>query len=254
MLVADMGEAQGELIERYGADEGIVGVGAAIGTGNGFGVLVDSSDVFGQVELIGADHIGHAEPDRPGAAMLGELEGAVWPPGYVFHFKQDVFGDALQVGNGYALADPGEVHLLSRIGPYFEVVRDHEHAGDARSKGGVDPFFEVGGVGIGGVFIFFDDALQALPHFFLRQVADVVLEGVGHKALPHPHPGFALVAEPAIGTKGLDHQVVEILVVGELHVAADVPGKAVVVHIAGGEAACFVFAVEDNEILNAEFF
>ena len=73
------------------------------------------------------------------------------------------------------------------------------------------------------------EPLKALVEILGRQVANVVLERVGDEPIPHPDPRFALMMQPAVCAEKLHHGAVEVFIVRELHMAADVPGEAFVI-------------------------
>jgi len=65
----------------------------------------------------------------------------------------------------------------------------------------------------------------------------IQLKGIRHEPRAQPHPRLALVMEPAVGAEQIVHQLVEIVVVAELHVAAEIPREARLVEDRAGEAA-----------------
>src|SRR5690606_26596762 len=78
---------------------------------------------------------------------------------------------------------------------------------------------------------------QTLPHHVFREISDVVLKGVRNESPAHPDPRFALVMQPIPGLNRLLHRAVEIVVVRELNVPADIPPKAILITEAGREPA-----------------
>ena len=63
----------------------------------------------------------------------------------------------------------------------------------------------------------------------LRQTVKIELERMGTKRPRNPHPRLAIVIEPSIGPQQVVHQLVEHLVVAELHVPAEIPRETVFV-------------------------
>lgn len=239
-------------IERERVDERVVAEFGTVGAANDALLCVDFGYGGIEAETVAPDEVGDAAPDGAGAAVLGELEGVVRPPGEIVEIEEDVLGDAAEIGDGDAFADPVMGHLLRRVGPDLEIVGEHEHLGEAGPEAGEDPLAEIGGTG-GGRGIGGDDTLEAAPHCFLGEVTDVVLDGIRNEAALHPSPGFALMGEPALGAEGALHELVEVTVVGKLDVSADVPGKALFVGETRGETARVVGLLENQEIGYAEF-
>ena len=114
-----------------------------------------------------------------------------------------------------------------------------------------NPLAEVLWLLVGGVLIHLNNAFEALPHGVGREVLDVVLERVRHEPVFDPDPRFALMPEPAIFAQRLQHQVVEVFIMGKLNVAADVPSKAFLINEAFREAPDAGFFFKDDKVGDA---
>src|SRR5207302_8259045 len=57
----------------------------------------------------------------------------------------------------------------------------------------------------------------------------IVLKRIGNKTITNPDPGFPFVRQPTFFGNEFVHQPVEVVVMGELDVAADVPKKTLLV-------------------------
>ncbi len=180
--------------------------------------------------------LAEAAVEFAGAAEEGELELVVGAPAEIVGAQDDVLDGAVDVEHGDAFADPFFVHQLGGMGPDFEVVGEHEVFGDAFAEDFVDELPKVSGGLVVALGLGFDEAGEAFVGDFLGEVADVVLEGVGHPAIEHADPAFAVV-ELEVAAHELVEASVVVLVVGEHDVAADVPGEAGGVGEAGGKAA-----------------
>lgn len=116
-------------------------------------------------------------------------------------------------------------YLGGRHRPHLVVVRPHEDVGNTLAARAQNPLVKVLGLGCGdaGGHGGIDEAVNALHLVLLRQHRDVVLEGVGDPLALVPDVRDALVSIPVIllGQRLVD-AVVEVLVVGEDDVAADV--------------------------------
>ena len=164
--------------------------------------------------------------------------------------RQMDFEHGAQVGYGDALADPVRVEHGGRIGPDLEVVGQQEQFRDALAEGAQNPVVEVGA---------WARAVRRGPSNPVRrpivggrQPMQVVLEGIGDETVPDPDPALALVLDPAVRPQGLLHVAVERLVVRELDVAAQVPGKALFVDDGGGQAARMWLGLDEQAVGLAE--
>src|SRR5262249_43429008 len=82
-----------------------------------------------------------------------------------------------------------------------------------------------------------DQAADAARLFLVRKAMEVQLKRVRHEARSHPHPRLALVIQPAVGAEEVVHQLIEVIVVTELDVAAEIPREACLVDDRSREAA-----------------
>jgi hypothetical protein len=118
-----------------------------------------------------------------------------------------------------------ETHLGRGDGPDLEVIRSHEQVGNTRSHHADDPLIKVlwlvaGNAGLEGSV---NHAINALDLLLLWQHGDVVLEGIGNPLLLATDVGDALMRVPVVILgKGLVDAVIEVFVVGEDNVAANV--------------------------------
>ena len=83
-------------------------------------------------------------------------------------------------------------------------------------------------------------------------MADIRNDFVGIKSpnpfpVVYPDPGFALMMEPLI-PQSRHHQFIEILVVGELDVSADVPDETLVVGVGGSQTPDFIVSLINVEV------
>jgi hypothetical protein len=77
--------------------------------------------------------------------------------------------------------------------------------------------------------------LEAFIEIILGKMMNIILKGIGDEAITNPNPRFTLVMKPSIFSKEGDHGVIKVFVVGELDVAADIPGKALIINEGGRE-------------------
>ncbi len=193
--------------------------------------------------------IRQAAEDLARAPARGEGKGAVGAPAHFVAPENDVLEHALQIHHADALAHPGGVHARGVDGPNLKIVRPQKHLGDALAEGCVDPLTEIPRCALGQMAG--QKAPHAAPFGLRRQMADVVLEGIGHPGPAGADPGLALMAQLAVPQQVVEHPV-EILVVREHHVAANVPGVAALVLEAGGQAAGVGVPLEHGEGLASQ--
>lgn len=116
-------------------------------------------------------------------------------------------------------------YLGGRHSPDLVVVRPHEDVRDTLADVAHDPLVKVLGLGGGhsGVKGGVDHAIHTEDLVLLGKHGDVVLEGVGDPLALVADVGDTLVVVPVgfVG-EGLVDAVVEVLVVGEDYVAADI--------------------------------
>ena len=118
-----------------------------------------------------------------------------------------------------------ETHLVSRHSPHIEVVRPHEDIRNSFPYIPHNPLVKVFGLGVcdSSLHCRINHTLQALHLILLRQHGDVVLEWVRHPEVLVAHVGDTLVCVPVgLVGEGFVDAVVEVLVVGEDDMAADV--------------------------------
>ena len=116
-------------------------------------------------------------------------------------------------------------YLGGRDSPDLVVVRAHEDVGNTDTHHTDDPLIEVLGLGVGHASLqgSVNHAIDALDLLLLGQHGDVVLEGVGDPFVLAADVGDTLVSVPVLLLgEGLVDAVIEVLVVGEDNVAADV--------------------------------
>jgi len=97
-----------------------------------------------------------------------------------------------------------------------------------------------------------EQTFDALPLHIRRQVADVVLERVGHPGIGNADHSLALVLQVVLAQEVVQ-QAVEVVVMGKDHVAANIPGEALVVAETGREAAGMGVFFQDQVVRDAEF-
>lgn len=167
-------------------------------------------------------------PDGTSSTTLRELEGIVRPPGDIIRFVDKVFQNATEIGHRDAFSHPHRVHQLWRVCPHLEVVGLHKDIRQAGPECGMDPLLKICRVRQGALRDL-EQALEALVEVILRKTMNIVLEGVGNEAIANPDPGFTLMMQPAILSQEGDHGIIEVLVMGELDMAADIPSEALFV-------------------------
>src|SRR5256885_1419451 len=120
--------------------------------------------------------------------------------------------------------------------PHFEVVGHHEVLGDPFAEDAEDELLEISeSVEIELLLLCLDQSHQTLEHYFPGQVLDVVLKWVGKKTIAHPDPGFAHQLLIIVANHSIE-QAIEVLVVREKHVTADVVGEAVTTFLRRSES------------------
>jgi hypothetical protein len=92
----------------------------------------------------------------------------------------------------------------------------------------VDPFLKVCRPGE-GAFSDLNQSLEAFIEIVFWKMVDIVLKWVRNKPVANPDPGLTFMMKPTILPQEGDHGLVEVLIVGELDVTADVPGKAFII-------------------------
>ena len=116
-------------------------------------------------------------------------------------------------------------YLCCRHSPDLEVVWAHEHVSNTNTLVANNPLVEVFGLCVcdpsfqGSI----DQTVHALDLLFFGKHRDVVLEGIGDPEAFASYVGDSLVGEPiVVFGEGLVNAVVEVFVVGEDDMAADV--------------------------------
>ena len=147
-----------------------------------------------------------------------------------------LFEDALEIHGGHPLPHPADIELRRVVGPHLAVVRKHERVAEAGAESRQQPVAKrrrrAGARGLLQV----EEAVQARDQLVVRQPPDVVLKRIRNPAIAHPHPRFAHVLDPRVAKRRVHHRV-EVRVVREQHVAAEVPGEPIRVDNGGGQAA-----------------
>ena len=192
-------------------------------------------------------------PDRPGAAAPRKAEPVVRSPRDVVALKTDVLPHTRDVGDGDPVADPSPIHQLRITRPDFAVVRAHEDVRDPRAERSIDPFAKVlrRPTGLGRGHRRLVEAAKTGGPLRLGQTVKIELERVRHETAGNPHPRLAIVIEPSIGPQQVVHQLVEHLVVAELHVAAEIPRETVVVDNRLRQAARHAPAFKQRPVADA---
>ena len=138
------------------------------------------------------------------------------------------------------------------MSPHLKVVRHHEVLGDAFPEHAENELFEVAeALEIELLLLRLDQAHQAFEHRFLGQILDVVLEGVGKKAIAHPHPRLAQQLLVFVANDFVE-QSIEVFVVREQNMPANIVGEAVGRFLRRRQATHFVSRLEDYEVLVAK--
>ena len=187
---------------------------------------LESTEVLEQVQHLYGAYLQLLEKNIARAAER-VFEPVVWSPAEVVELFLDVALGALPVDDRDAFADPDFVELLGFVGPDLEVVRPHKALGDAVAEDVVDELTEVGCAGsTGRVGLRIDQTIDAGFRVCFWQIPQVVLEGVRHPGVHHPHPALTLV-ERVVALHELLEDPVVFFVMAKENVAADVPGEAV---------------------------
>jgi hypothetical protein len=74
-----------------------------------------------------------------------------------------------------------------------------------------------------------DQACQTLAHDVRRKMADIVLERIWDEGILHPDPGLPLMPQPIIREQAF-HEVIKVLIMGELDVTTHIPRKTLLIH------------------------
>src|SRR5258708_3618805 len=119
--------------------------------------------------------------------------------------------------------------------PDFEVVGAHEVAPDAAAKDGIHPLTEVARL-TWIQLLHVHQPVQALKQGVSREMADIVLEGIGDPSIHHPNPALAQNVGEVVAEE-LIYQRVEIRIVREHDVSANVVRESSAVLEARGETA-----------------
>lgn len=125
----------------------------------------------------------------------------------------------------WGVGDTVAAYLGGRHSPDLVVVGPHEDIGKTLAVHTQDPLIEVLGLRAGNASFQsgVNEIRQALGLVLLGKNRDVVLEGVGDPEALVANVGDTLVGEPVILLgKSLIDAVIEVLVVGEDNVAADI--------------------------------
>lgn len=116
-------------------------------------------------------------------------------------------------------------YLCGGNGPDLVVVRAHKHIGNTLALHSQNPLVKVLGLGVGHTALHgrINETINGLDLVLLWQDGNVVLEGIGDPEALVANVGDALVSVPVIILgKRLVETVVEVLVVGEDDVAANI--------------------------------
>lgn len=116
-------------------------------------------------------------------------------------------------------------YLCGGNGPDLVVVWAHKHIGNTLALHSQNPLVKVLGLGVGHTTLHgrINETINGLDLVLLGQDGNVVLEGIGDPEALVANVGDALVSVPVIILgKRLVETVVEVLVVGEDDVAANI--------------------------------
>lgn len=241
-----------QLVHVHGGDQLVVADCAAVTHGHDLLVGVNLGDLtlLAKDLLLLGQSVGNGNPDTTGAITSREAEGGVGAPATSGLVEDDVLGDRLDSRSGDTLTEPVGGHLtvqsahlppvLSNLSclftiagtylcsgnsPDLVVVRAHENVGDVGTHLAHNPLVKVlwlclGDCGLQGSI---DEAIHACYLVLLGQHGDVVLEGVRDPEALVADVRDTLVVEPVVLLgQSLVETVIEVLVVGEDNVTADI--------------------------------
>jgi hypothetical protein len=240
--------ALNEGIDGHGVDEFLVVDRCAVTKENAVPFSIDELDtaVFTEASLCWWDGFGYLNPDVASAAVGWEAECRIGTPVTGGLLEDGVLGDELEVGGSHTFAEPRALHLSyhvsiscprayasdisishlrRRYSPDLIVVGPHKAIGQPFSLCPQDPLIKVFWLGVGHPRLHsgIDHTLQACNLIFLWQHGNVVLERVGNPDTFVADVRDALVVVPiGVVGEGFVDTVVEVFVVGEDDVAADV--------------------------------
>src|SRR5262245_27913281 len=192
---------------------------------------------------------GQRVPYGAGPATAREPKAIIRAPRNIVATKADVFTNASEVGDRHAVSNPLAVHELRIPCPYLLVVRTHEDVRDSGAERLDNPLTEVPRLrarrrDLCGLF----ESAEADIPVGVGKAMQIQLEGVWDKAPAHPDPRFAIVVQPPVHAEQIVHQLIEHLVVAELHVPAQIPRESVLVDDGLRKAACNRACFENEPI------
>jgi hypothetical protein len=135
--------------------------------------------------------------------------------------------------------------------PNFPVVWEQEQFRNTLAERGKNPFSEVGRI-LSAIAESAQEPSHAPHELFLGQVFEVILERVWYEAPADPDMGLARVMDPCISERAI-HHLIEVLIMRELNVAADIPSEAFLIHKGSRQAPGVGVLFEHEEVLVAEF-
>jgi len=189
--------------------------------------------------------------DGAGASLFGKFEGAVWSPGDVVLLRDDIFQDVFKIHHADPLCNPLLAHFFKGECPCFFVVGEHEVTRNALAEDFKNPLAEVAapaGRALTGAV----ETDEAIKEDGRRQIPEIILEGIGDKAVAEANPACADVVQVTFFKEAVK-EVVKIFVVGKKDMAPDIPREAPVIFEACRKAADILVCLIDVEMVIAEF-
>ena len=226
-----------QLVDGHGREEHVVVLHSAVLEAQLLPLRVHGDNAVAIVDLLLGERGGESFPDRARPPFGREAERVVWSPRDVVLLEDDIAEDPPQVRARHPVPHPVRHHLGRVVRPHLEVVGVHKVLAEPLSEARREPVTErPNAVSPSGPPLRCSHhPLEAVEHGLCGEVADVVLHRVGNEAIEHPGPRFALVIEPAVPQEPVHHPI-EVRVMRELDVTADVPCEPGVVHEGTGQA------------------
>src|SRR5581483_197656 len=161
------------------------------------------------------------------AAIPWILEHGVRAPRYVVTVENDARQDAFEIDDRDALTDPLGAHGRRRVCPDLEVVGQHERPGDALAEHPANELLERPKPSdVRSLALRIEQSQHTLQARLRREMMQVLLKGIRKISSAHPDPRVPLELLKLVAHETVE-QAVEVGIVREQHVPADVVRKAV---------------------------
>ncbi len=193
-------------------------------------------------------------PDIARASVQRKTEPGIWSPRNIVFLENKILQDRFQVCGCNSVPDPRPIQFFRRICPDFVIVGHEKPFGYTGTETREYPFPEISRFPVLTIFLNINNALETFPENFFGKVTDIVLKRIRNKTILHSDPCLAPMENPALFfSQKAVHHLIEIGIMTEQDMPAQVPAEAVLVVKGRGQTAPSVFFFTKNPVCMPHF-